>query len=142
MQNLGKNVKVIHALNSVAAGTSNQTGSQIDMQGFDGVLFIADIGTLTASQVTKLQAQGSNTSGSGFAAFNTDAVTPAMADGDSNKCLLLDVFRPVTRYVKPVVERGTANAVINCVIAILYNEMHSPTVDDATVSQHSTFVSP
>jgi hypothetical protein len=141
MQNLGRHVKCIHVMNAVVAGTSNQTGSEIDMQGFDGVMFIADIGALTATQITKLEAIGSNTSGS-EAAFTTDAVTPAMADADSNKLLVLDVFRPATRYLKPVVKRGTANAVINCVIAILYNVEHMPIVDDATVSQHSTFVSP
>jgi len=141
MQNLGKNVQVRHVMNAQVAGSTNVTGSEIDMQGFDGVMFIADIGALTASQVTKLQAIGSATSGA-EAAFTTDAVTPAMADGDSNKLLVLDIFRPVTRYLKPVVERGTANAVINCVIAILYNVDHMPTVDHSTVSQHSTFVSP
>ncbi len=138
---LSENVKIVHCLGAVAAGTTNQTGSEIDMQGYDGVVFVADIGALTATQVTALEAQGSNTSGS-EAAFTTPAVTAPMADADSNKVLVLDIFRPVTRYLKPTVLRGTANAVINCVIAILYNVDHAPITDDATVSQRATFVSP
>ncbi len=138
---LSDHVKIAHLMNAVAAGTTVQTGSEVDMQGYDGVMFIADIGALTAGQVTKLQAQGSNTSGS-ETTFATDAVTAAMADADSNKCLVLDVFRPVTRYLKPVVERGTANAVIDCVIAILYQADKKPVVQPASVSQIAVFVSP
>jgi DNA-binding response OmpR family regulator len=37
--NLSKCTKVTRALNSVAAGTSNQNGSVIDMSGFEGVQF-------------------------------------------------------------------------------------------------------
>jgi hypothetical protein len=139
--NLTDHIKVTHVLNAVAAGTTDQTSSEIDMVGFDGVMFIADIGTLSAGQVTKLQAQGSNTSGS-EAAFTTDAVTPAMADADSNKLLIVDIFRPVTRYLKAVVKRGTANAVINCVIAIQYKADKKPTVQPATVSQLLQLSSP
>jgi len=138
---LSANCKVIHVLNAVAAGTSDQTGAEIDMQGWEGVCFIADIGALNATQQTALQAIGSNASGA-EAEFNTNAQTPFMADGDGNKVLVLDVFQPVTRYVKPVVIRGTANAVINCVIAILYRGHKKPLVEDATVSQLAAFVSP
>jgi hypothetical protein len=138
---ISQNVKVVKVMNAVAAGTTSQNGSSVDMQGFDGVMFIAHLGTLTTSQVTKLQAQGSDDN-STFAAFSTDAVTAAMADADSNKVLVLDVFRPVHRYVRPTVERGTANAVINSVIAILYSSDKEPIALDSSVSQLSSFVSP
>src|SRR5712691_8487923 len=129
--NLSDYVQVIHHMNAVVAGTTNQNGAAwIDMQGYDGVMFIADLGALSATQVTKLQAQGANdSSGGGSSAFTTDAVTPAMADGDSNKCLVLDVFRPTKRFVRATVQRGTANAVIDCVIAILYQADKKPVVD-------------
>lgn len=55
--NLGQDVKVLRALNAVAAGTSVQNGSAIDMQGYDGVMFVAAFGTLTATAVTGLKAQ-------------------------------------------------------------------------------------
>jgi hypothetical protein len=42
----------------------------------------------------------------------------ALADTDGNKCLVTDVFRPQKRYVRAVVTRGTANAVIDGVIAL------------------------
>ncbi len=138
---LSKNASVIHVMDAVVAGTTDETGAEINMQGWDGVMFIADIGTLTETQQTALQAIGSDTSGN-EEEFETDAVTPAMADGDSNKILVLDLFRPLTQFIKPVVLRGTADAVINCVIAILYTGDMKPFVDDATVSQLAAFVSP
>jgi hypothetical protein len=140
--NFSDGVQVIHHMNPVPAGTSNQDGSAgIDMAGFDGVMFIADIGALTATQVTKLQAQGSSDNSS-FNPFATDVVTATMLDGDSNKCLVVDIFQPVTRYVRARVQRGTANAVINSVIAILYRKNKKPVVQGSTVSQIAAYVSP
>lgn len=140
--NLSDNVKIVKVLAATVAGTSAVNGSAVDMQGFDGVLFIAHLGALTATQVTKLQAQGSSDNDSDYAAFATDAVTPAAADADSDKLLVLDIFRPVTRYVRPTVERATANAVVDGVIAILYRADFMPVTADGTVSQGAKFVSP
>jgi hypothetical protein len=130
--------KIVKVMNAVVAGTTNQDSSEIDMQGYDGVVFIAHLGSLTSTQITALQARGSNTSGS-EAAFTTDHVTAAAADADSNKILVLDVFRPPARYLKARVERGTANAVINSVIAIQYHLDKQPIQTDASVSQLAQF---
>ena len=140
---LSNHVQIVNVMNAKVAGTTNVNGdAYVDTQGYDGVLFIAHIGTLTATQVTKLEAQGS-TDHSTWNPFTTDAVTPAMADADSNKCLVLDIFRPMTRYVRPTVERGTANAVIDSCIAILYQADRKPVTDAAVdVSQSAQFVSP
>ena len=128
-------------MNAQAAGAAAVDGTSIDMGTYDGVMFIADMGALTATQVTNLQAKGSNDNTT-FNPFATNAQTPNMADADSNKVLVLDIFRPMTRYVRPTINRATANAVINSIVAILYNGDKQPTTDGATVSQHSTFVSP
>lgn len=133
---LFKNIAVTRPLNSVAAGTSNQTSSAVDMQGYDGCVFIAHLGTLTATQVTSLKVQSSTDDGSTDAyADITGSATSAAADADSNKMLIVDVFRPAERYLKAVVVRGTANAVIDGVTAIRYRGRKAP------ISQSSTFVS-
>src|SRR5712692_8868507 len=138
--NFSDEVSVIHHMDPVAAGTSNQDGlAGIDMSGFDGVMFIADVGALTPGQVTRLPVLGSDDDSS-FGAFATDAVTLTMDDGDSNKCLVVDVFRPRNRYVRARVQRGTANAVIDCVVAILYRKNKKPVVQPASVSQIAAFV--
>ena len=132
-QNLGKVIKVVRATNAVVAGAAdaNPTVANIDMQGYDGVLFIVAIGTLLATQVTSLKAQDSSDGSTGWADLAGTKAGP-MADADSNKTLVLDVYRPVKRYIRPVVSRATANAVIDGVIAILYKGSALPVPYDAT----------
>ena len=43
--------------------------------------------------------------------------SPALADTDGNKMLVAEAYRPKCRYIRAVVVRGTANAVIDGVIA-------------------------
>src|SRR5512137_2383079 len=131
--NLSKGVKVARVLNGVAAGTTEQTGSVVDMQGFEGVQFVALFGALTATQVTSLKVQqGSLGDGSDMADL-AGSLHTALADADGNKCLVTDLFRPQKRYVRCVVERGTANAVIDGTIALLYGPRVEPVAKDVTV---------
>jgi hypothetical protein len=132
MQNLnyGKRTRVV---NATAAGTTAINGSGIDMQDFDTVIFECAMGTLTATQVTSIKAQGSNDNGGADAyADITGMVTANAADADSNKLLLLEVNRPQKRWIRVVVNRGTANAVIDGVIAIQMGAKKAPVTQDAT----------
>lgn len=136
---LNENVRLSRVLNAVAAGTTDQNGSGVDMQadgGYDGVLFVALFGTLTATQVTSLKAQVSSDDGSSDAyADLADSDTGNLADDDDNQCLVLDVFAPPERYVRPVVLRGTANAVVDGVLAVQYRGGKRPSVHDvATIA--------
>ena len=140
--NLSKSVKVIRALNGVAAGTSSQNGAVIDMSGFEGVQFVALFGALTPNQVTGLKVQQGNlTDGSDMADLAGSAHI-ALADADANKCLVTEVFRPQERYVRAVVIRGTANAVIDGVIALQYSSRTKPTTNDTTVKATKLLISP
>ncbi len=140
--NLSKNVKVTRALNSVAAGTTSQNGSVIDMSGFEGVQFIALFGALTATQVTSLKVQqGDKSDGSDMADLE-GSLHAALADTDGNKCLVTDLFRPQKRYVRAVVTRGTANAVIDGVIALQYSARVQPVANDTSIKATKLLISP
>lgn len=130
--------KFTRVINATAAGTSVITGSAVDMQGFDGVVFVALFGTLTSGQVTTLGAGDSATT-SGFVAI-TGAVTAALADADGTKMLVLDIFRPQKRYITAIVNRATQNAVIDGVLACQYAAKKQPTTQDTTVSASKFFV--
>ena len=133
--NLTHNVLTTQVMNSVAAGTSAQNSASVDLRGYEGVRFIADFGTLTATQVTSVKAQQS--SDDGVADDFSDikgSLSAAMADGDSNKILILDIYRPQKRYVRLVVNRATANAVIDGVVAELYRAERAAIAKDADVS--------
>jgi hypothetical protein len=58
-----------------------------------------------------------------------------MADGDSNKLLVVDVRRLTKRYLTAVLERATANAVIDGIVVILYRAVRVPVTADASISQ-------
>ncbi len=165
--NLLKSVKVIRVQDAAVAGTSDLTGTTVDTQGYDACMFVYGVGTLTSTQVTKLKCQsGTDSAGSGASDIQGSA-TAAMADGDSNKLLILDVVRPApgpstgttsypsgtnpspgfgggyvpNRYLTPVLDRGTANAVVDFGIAILYNTRKAPlATQDTTVSVTKTVV--
>ncbi|MCS6289425.1 MAG: hypothetical protein H8K10_10655 [Nitrospira sp.] len=142
MQNLLKDIKVTRVMNAVAAGTSVQNSSVLDMSGWDGVVFIAALGALTATQVTGLKGQQGQASNLSDAADLIGTAVGPLADGDSNKCLALDIYRPQERYVRCVVTRGTANAVIDGVIAIQYRGSKAPAVQDTSIAFAESHVSP
>lgn len=139
--NLLDNVAIDRVSNAEVAATTDVNGTGVDMQGYDGVVFVASLGTLTSSQVTTLKAQGSSDDGSADTyADITGAVTSAMDDADSNLLLILDVYRPLERYVRPVLDRGTANAVLDSIVAIRYRASKAPVTQGATVSASETAV--
>lgn len=146
MISLLKEAKFMSGMNAQAAGVTTINGNGIDTAGFDGVCFVAHIGTLTAGQVTFMKVQMSNDNGvaDAYADYGgTGGKCGPMADGDSNKCLVLDVFQPTKRWVRPVIVRGTQNAVIDSVVTILYRAMkQAPVQPTSDVSASLQLASP
>jgi hypothetical protein len=140
--NLCRYAKVTRVLNSVAAGQTNQYGSVIDMSGFEGVEFVALFGALSNNQVTSMKAQQGNLSDGSDMADLAGSLHTQLADTDGGKCLVTDLFRPQKRYVRCVVTRGTANAVIDGVIALQYRARVQPVMHDSTVKAAKLLLSP
>ena len=135
--------KVIRVSNAVAAGTTDVNCTGVDCANYESVEFIALFGTLTATQVTTLKAQQSSDNGSSDAWSDlTGTQTSALADDDDNDMGRLEVVKPRKQYVRCVVERGTENAVIDGVIAILRGPRTKPITQDATVVVNESHVSP
>lgn len=143
MPNVVTYEKISRVVNATAAGTSAINGTGVDMQGFDSVTFYASFGALTSTQVTALRAEDS-ADNSSFTAIgvvgppDTRARVGPMADTDGNKMLVLEVYRPLRRYVRCVVERGTANAVVDGVTAVQRSLKKAPPTNDTTVSAAAT----
>ena len=133
MESLLHNTRVQRVMNAVAAGTTSETSDVVDMQNYEGVLFVAEFGTLTADQTTALNAQQSPSSDSGFGDL-AGTTTDPLDDDDDNKLLVLDIKNPQQRYVRCVVTRGTADAVIDGVIAIQYGPRKKPVAKHSTVA--------
>lgn len=139
-QTLFELVEVVRVANATAAGTSDINGSVIDMSGYDAVSFLAGVGALTATQVTLLKAQHGDAANLSDAADITGATTTALADGDGDKTLLLEVLQPRKRYVRAVLDRGTANAVLDGMWAFLYRARKEPVTQGSTVVKHTKVV--
>jgi hypothetical protein len=121
MQDFLKEYKITRVLNAVAAGTTQQTGTQLDMAGYDGVCHILLLNTVVSTCVLTLQLQDSAVSGSGMANIANSLVTITDAGGvTSNLMIVLDVVLPALRYVQCVLTRTVANATIDAMVAIQY----------------------
>jgi hypothetical protein len=137
--NLGNATKRTRVVNATAAGTSAINGTVLDMSGFDAVLFEVLFGTLTATQVTSIKAQAGNLANGSDMSDIAGTSTGPLADADSNKMLVLDLIRPAGyRYVRLVIVRGTANAVVDGAVATQYYSKKMPETDDTTVSARKT----
>ncbi|HEX5445005.1 MAG TPA: hypothetical protein VFW87_14300 [Pirellulales bacterium] len=142
MRNLSKAAKLVRVMNAQAAGVTTVNGALVDTEGYGSVLFIAAFGALTAGQVTSLKAQaGSKSDGSDMADLAGTSTGP-LADANGNGCLQLEVITPQSRYVRPVVVRGTANAAIDGVFALLFTADKEPVALDPTVIATKCLLAP
>lgn len=135
--------KILRVIDATAAGSTDVNGTGVDTAGWDGVCFVALLGTLTATQVTALHAQYSDDNA--VADDYTDVAGSSagpMGDDDDTDMLSLDILRPAKRYVRPVLDRATANAVVDGVIAILYRAREVPTTPDARMIDSVKLVHP
>lgn len=140
--NLSTDTKVTRAVNATAVGTTAINGAILDMEGFEGVEFIGLAGTITDGLLS-LKAQDGAAANLSDAADLLGTLT-TIQNADDNKAIVLDIFRPVKRYIRVVVVRaGATGAVVDGVIAIQYRARKKPTVNDATtVGMTETWISP
>lgn len=137
-----EDMKIVRVSNAVAAGTTAANGTAVDMTGFESVLFLVAFGAIVTGAVTSVKAQqGAASDGSDGVDLEGTGVT--VADDQDNKIVALEVYRPrpgYGKYVRPVVSRGTQNATIDSITAILFNGRLKPQALDATLVSTSKSV--
>jgi hypothetical protein len=132
--NLLKDAKVVKIQNGAVAAQTLVTSSTIAMDGFDSVMIVADLGTVTDTAVLTLTAQDGALANGSDAASVAGAATPAFtAAGSSNGQLVLDVQQLQKEFLTVTLARTTANVVVNSITAILYNAHNKPTTQPTTV---------
>lgn len=137
LANMLTDTKVIRVMNAQAAGTSQLTSSVVNLQGFDGVIFLALLNAVTSGSVLSLQAQDSAASGGPFTnVTNGGTATLTDAGTNSNKTLILDLVGtgPLKQYVQCLLNRTTQNTQVDGMLAILYRCKQKPTTLDASVA--------
>ena len=128
--NISRGVKFTRVLDAVAAGTSDQNSSSVDMKSYDAVTFCVGFGTITASAVTSIKVQGSDDD-SAWSDLAGTAIS--VADSDDNKVVLAEINCPQQRYVRVVVDRGTQNSVIDFGVALQSKANAAPVTQSSSV---------
>ena len=122
MLGLLKNTKIVRHNNGAAAGTSTITPSAgVDMQGFNSAMFLVLLGALTDTTVPSIKIQQSDDDGVADGYSDLEGTAYAVTDADDNKVIAVEVIRPTKRYLKLILARTTANAVLDGIVAILGN---------------------
>lgn len=135
IESLLKNGVIDRVLAAQGASTSDTlTGDILDLQNCDSVLGIAILGDVASTAVVSLKAYTGDEAALGDGAYETlYATVTATATSADNKLLLLDIVKSGKRYCRFDVVRATANAVIDGVVAIRYNNRVLPTTQGADV---------
>lgn len=133
---LTKAVKTVVINTGTVAGTTNINATTVDTLGYNAYRICVLLGTLSATQVTKLKVQEFTADTAANYADVTGAITNAAADTDGGKLLVLEVYKPQMRWIRPVIVRGTANAVITAGWVELHQPDFQPvsTVDTTNLS--------
>jgi hypothetical protein len=115
------------------AGTEVES-DYVDMQGFDGVVFFAEIATANAGNFIKVQ-QDEDGSGAGADLEGTKLVAAT-----SGNVVTVEVKRPEKRYLRANIIRAGANTVTGPIYAIRYAAREVPVshADEIEVEQHTT----
>lgn len=127
-------VKITKLNDATAAGTSAINSTVVDMAGYDGVVFLTNTGTFTASGTATAKVQQDSAVGMGAAADLT-GTSQAFVDTDDNKSVAVDIKRPLERYLRLVVTRATANSEWGPIWALQYRARTLPVTQGVDKSE-------
>jgi hypothetical protein len=142
--NLSKNVAIDQVLGYYAAGTTKRTSDIIDMQGYEGVVFIAGLGTIIENGTVDVfveQNTANATSGMARLATTTAHTVTAANALLAKSAIIVDVYKPQERYLQCNITPATQNAVILGIVAIRYNGKLAPQSNSGLLKQ-TLLVSP
>jgi uncharacterized membrane protein YebE (DUF533 family) len=129
MNFLSEEIKFTLVQAAIADGQTDPDSSSVDMEGFDGVMFVGICGTITGSGTITMAAEQSADDSTFNALTGASAVATAAADSD--KLLVLDIDKPLDRYVRTALTRAVANSVYGGTVAIQYKARGKPTATAA-----------
>jgi len=120
MENLGKTIDVKTCVSYTAAAAANATGAEVDMQGYEGVIFIVGLGTSAVDNGIKAQQDTVTGMGNGADLLGSQV----LLDG-TETIAIVEIHKPRERFLRPIVVRGTSTTIEWC-IAIKYGAHKRP----------------
>lgn len=133
-----KETKFTRVNDGEAAGTSAINSASVDMQGFNGLTFVVELGTVDATGTGNAVIAYSDDNSSFTDLENP--ITVAWGASDDEGILLLTVAKPTHRYYRCELTRSTANSVIDSILAIQTDPILKPTTQSGDVVDSSLVV--
>ena len=135
-------VKFDRIMDQQAGGVTEVNTSIIDTANYNGVNFCVILGNVVDNARIDVQCQGNNIeSDIGMVNLNGAVASIESASGDANKIIILDVYKPMKRFIRLRIARTVQNSQIQAVIATKYEPRLKP-IDQSGVKVSKTFISP
>lgn len=128
-KNFLNKTKWIKVKDHSAASTADVTSDIIDTAGYQGVVFVTSFGTANATNTVKLQQNTANQT-TGMA----DLLGTSVTSGSSDEDVILELHKPLERYIQLVAERGSSST-LESIWACLYDGDSSVANDTLTGTQ-------
>ena len=132
MANLSRNARVLRVSNAEVGATTDITSSTVDTMGYGSVTFYALMGSIAPTAVTSCKVQTGAASDMSDAA-DIEASSLTIADTDDNGVAIIEIDSPRERYVRLIIDRGTATAVVDGALAVLTKPKVEPVTQSTTV---------
>lgn len=142
MGNLLKNIKITYGHALIPAANNTDVGTTIvDMAGWDGVMCIQPIYDSANTGVATLTGRSAATNVAGAALAGAVATkTDSGGDALNGGCLVVDIHKPIERYVDFNIKSTVANVAFDAAIIIQYKGRKVPVTQVATQVLHGVSV--
>lgn len=99
--------------------SANVNGTALDMQGYDGCMYVFNLGIMASTATFDARVVNSANSNMSGATNITNAALVQVTTANPNAVFVLDVYRPTLRYIRSATQPATANTTFSSV-AIRY----------------------
>jgi len=90
--------------------SANVNGTVVDMQGWDGCMYVFNLGAMTTNATFDARVMTSaNSNFSGNSNVTNAALVQVLAATGNTNAYIIDVYRPTLRYLKTATQPATAN---------------------------------
>jgi hypothetical protein len=138
---LSKNLKIEYAYALIASANNTDVNTTIfDMSGWDGIMFITHITTGAAAGVATLNVKAHTANSAGGTTITGATATVTNGSTYAGKNLIVDVYKPLKRYVYGNITSGTDVITFGQTHAILYRAKMGPTPDGDTLAAKTAVI--
>ena len=146
MQQMANDVKWMYGQAAIsAASNTDSDGAVLDMQDYDGAVFVVAIEDSVATGVATMTIEQCDTSGGTYAALSGAVATATCTVNDdlNTKLLIVDVYRPRERYLHCTLTSATANIAFGTQYQFAYHGRVAPVTQiTAEIAQLTKVASP